>query len=431
MIPIYQLKDMDPGAILNRDIRASAEVDEAVDAILAAVRDRGDAALRDYTRQLDGADLWDLAVSRQELDDAWTAVDPAFRETLAQAAANIRRFHEQQVHRDFALTDRPGIVLGQRYTPIASVGICVPRSPAAFPSTVLMNVIPAKIAGVREIVLVTPPEADGTVSPAALAAARVAGATRIFKVGGAQAVAALAYGTESVPRVDKIVGPGGIFVATAKRKVFGQVAIDMIAGPSEILVLADGRTDPAWAAADLLSQAEHDVLASAVLVTDSMDLAKAVQRELEKQLASLPRRETAERALAGGGKLLVADSLADAMDAVNRIAPEHLELCVDDPFALLPLVRNAGSIFLGRTAPEALGDYFAGPNHTLPTSGTARFSSPLSVDDFVKKSSYLYYTQEALAEAAPRIADFARREGLEAHARSVTIRCEEKGEQPT
>jgi len=312
--------------------------------------------------------------------------------------------------------------MGQRYTPIEKVGICVPRSPVAFPSTILMNVIPAKIAGVKDIVLVTPPEADGTVSAAALAAAKIAGADRIFKVGGAQAVAALAYGTESIPKVDKIVGPGGIFVATAKRKVFGLVAIDMIAGPSEILVVADGKCDPRWVAADLLSQAEHDVLASPVLVTDSRTLADQVATEIEVQLARLPRREIARKAVDSNGKIIVTDSLDKAVEAVNRIAPEHLELCVDDPFTLLPRIKHAGSIFLGRYTPEALGDYFAGPNHTLPTSGTARFSSPLSVDDFVKKSSYLYYTAEALEPVAERIADFAEREGLDAHARSVTIR---------
>ena len=313
--------------------------------------------------------------------------------------------------------------MGQRYTPIEKVGVCVPRSPVAFPSTILMNVIPAKLAGVQDIVLVTPPEADGSVSPSALVAAKVAGVDRIFKIGGAQAVAALAYGTESVPRVDKIVGPGGVFVAAAKRKVFGQVAIDMIAGPSEILVLSDGRSNPAWVAADLLSQAEHDVHASAVLVTDSMDLAQAVQKEVEAQLEQLPRRDIARKSLETNGRIFVTASLEEAAEAANVIAPEHLELCVDDPFALLSRVRNAGSIFLGRSAPEALGDYYAGPNHTLPTSGTARFSSPLSVDDFVKKSSFLYYPQAAMQEAAPRIADFARREGLEAHARAALIRC--------
>ena len=421
---IYELETLAPEEILNRDIRAEAEVDAAVDAILEDVRLHGDGALRRYTRELDGAELGSLQVSGAELDAAWAALDADFRATLELAAENIRRFHAQQVHRDFCLTDRPGIIMGQRYTPIEKVGVCVPSSPTAFPSTILMNVIPAKIAGVEEIVLVTPPERDGSISPAALAAARIAGADRIFKLGGAQAVAALAYGTESVPRVDKIVGPGGIYVATAKRKVFGRVAIDMVAGPSEILVLADGGCRPDFVAADLLSQAEHDVFSSAVLVTDSLPLAQAVQREVEVQLERLPRREIARRSVEENGKILLTRSLDAAVDAANRIAPEHLELCVEDPFALLPRIRNAGSIFLGRSAPEALGDYFAGPNHTLPTSGTARFSSPLGVDDFIKRSSFLYYSQDVLAEAAPRIAEFARREGLEGHARSVLIRCE-------
>ena len=424
MMRIYELETLAPEEILNRDIRAEAEVDAAVDAILEDVRLHGDGALRRYTRELDGAELGSLQVSGAELDAAWAALDADFRATLELAAENIRRFHAQQVHRDFCLTDRPGIIMGQRYTPIEKVGVCVPSSPTAFPSTILMNVIPAKIAGVEEIVLVTPPERDGSISPAALAAARIAGADRIFKLGGAQAVAALAYGTESVPRVEKIVGPGGIYVATAKRKVFGRVAIDMVAGPSEILVLADGGCRPDFVAADLLSQAEHDVFSSAVLVTDSLPLAQAVQREVEVQLERLPRREIARRSVEENGKILLTRSLDAAVDAANRIAPEHLELCVEDPFALLPRIRNAGSIFLGRSAPEALGDYFAGPNHTLPTSGTARFSSPLGVDDFIKRSSFLYYSQDVLAEAAPRIAEFARREGLEGHARSVLIRCE-------
>ena len=424
MMRIYELETLAPEEILNRDIRAEAEVDAAVDAILEDVRLHGDGALRRYTRELDGAELGWLQVRGAELDAAWAALDADFCATLELAAENIRRFHAQQVHRDFCLTDRPGIIMGQRYTPIEKVGVCVPSSPTAFPSTVLMNVIPAKIAGVEEIVLVTPPERDGSISPAALAAARIAGADRIFKLGGAQAVAALAYGTESVPRVDKIVGPGGIYVATAKRKVFGRVAIDMVAGPSEILVLADGGCRPDFVAADLLSQAEHDVFSSAVLVTDSLPLAQAVQREVEVQLERLPRREIARRSVEENGKILLTRSLDAAVDAANRIAPEHLELCVEDPFALLPRIRNAGSIFLGRSAPEALGDYFAGPNHTLPTSGTARFSSPLGVDDFIKRSSFLYYSQDVLAEAAPRIAEFARREGLEGHARSVLIRCE-------
>lgn len=427
MIPILEFDKLSSEEILNRDIRAEANVDAAVDAVLAEVRANGDAALKAYTKRFDGVELDALQVTSEEIGAAWASLDPDFITTLEMAAENIRHFHEQQVHKDFVLTDKPGILMGQRYTPIEKVGICVPRSPEAFPSTVLMNVIPAKIAGVRDIVVVTPPDKNGSVSPEALAAAKIAGADKIFKVGGAQAVVALAYGTESVPRVDKVVGPGGIFVATAKRKVFGQVAIDMIAGPSEILVLADGKSNPRWVAADLLSQAEHDVLASAVLVTDSRELAEKVQAELEIQLERLPRREVARKSVDDNGKIIVTDSLDKAAEAANRIAPEHLELCVDDPFALLPKIRNAGSIFLGRSAPEALGDYFAGPNHTLPTSGTARFSSPLSVDDFVKKSSFLYYDQAALAPVAERIADFARREGLEAHAQSVLIRNEEGG----
>ena len=430
MIPILQFDRLAPENILNRDIQAEEDVSSAVDAVLAAVKAKGDAALKAYTKQFNGVELEDLQVSEAELDAAWRGLDPEFIRTLELAAENIRRFHEHQVHKDFVLTDQPGILMGQRYTPIEKVGICVPSAPAAFPSTILMNVIPAKIAGVGEIVVVTPPDQNGAISPEALAAAKIAGADKIFKIGGAQAVAALAYGTESVPRVDKVVGPGGIFVATAKRKVFGQVAIDMIAGPSEILVLADGKSDAAWVAADLLSQAEHDVLASPVLVTDSQELARAVQAEVERQLDLLPRREVARRAVDDNGKIIVTDDLEKAVEAANLIAPEHLELCVDDPFALLPRVKNAGSIFLGRSAPEALGDYFAGPNHTLPTSGTARFSSPLSVDDFVKKSSFLYYDQAALSPVAERIAEFARREGLEAHARSVLIRNEKGGNAP-
>lgn len=430
MIRVLDWENIRPEEILNRDIRAEEDVSAAVDAVIADVRQHGDAALLRYTERFDGVKLTALEVTAAEIDAAWTALDEDFKTTLQMAADNIRRFHEKQVQNDFVLTDRPGIVMGQRYTPIRRVGVCVPRSPEAFPSTILMNVIPARIAGVEEIIVVTPPDKTGAVSAEALAAAKIAGADRIFKVGGAQAVAALAYGTETIPAVDKVVGPGGIFVATAKRKVFGQVGIDMIAGPSEILVLSDGDSDPKWVAADMLSQAEHDVCASAVLVTDSRSLAEAVQKELEEQLSTLPRRDIAAKALANNGKIIVTADLSAAVEAVNRIAPEHLELCVADPFALLSQIRNAGSVFLGRSAPEALGDYFAGPNHTLPTSGTARFSSPLGVDDFRKRSSFLYYTREALAEAAPRIADFARREGLEAHARSALSRrqTKEKGE---
>lgn len=427
MIPILKLKELTDEQILNRDIQAEENVSAAVDSVITKVRQSGDAALLEYTEKFDGVKLESLQVSDQEIARAMMQVSPGLVDTIRAAAANIEAFHRAQVRQDLVLTDRPGIVLGQRYTPIEKVGICVPRSPVAFPSTILMNVIPAKIAGVKDIVLVTPPEKDGSVSPAALVAAAVAGVDRIFKVGGAQAVAALAYGTETVPAVDKIVGPGGIFVATAKRKVFGKVGIDMIAGPSEILVLADGSCNPKWVAADLLSQAEHDVLASAVLVTDSEELAKAVQAEVERQLTLLPREHIARKSIEGSSKILLCDSLEEAIDTANRIAPEHLEICTDDPFAILSRIKNAGSIFLGKNAPEALGDYFAGPNHTLPTSGTARFSSPLGVDDFVKKSQFIYYTRDALEQVAQPIAAFAREEGLEGHARSVTVRFEEEG----
>nr|WP_325181778.1 histidinol dehydrogenase [uncultured Oscillibacter sp.] len=422
MMRILDFDSLSPEEFLNRDIRAEEDVSAAVDEIIRQVREGGDAALRDCTRRFDGAEITDLWVSAGEFDAARKAVDPYFMETLKEAAENIRRFHQRQRHNDFVLTDRAGMVMGQRWTPIERVGICVPRSPEAFPSTILMNAIPAQIAGVEDIVLVTPPRPDGTVSPEALVAAELAEVTDVFKIGGAHAVAALAYGTETVPRVDKIVGPGGVFVATAKRKVFGQVAIDMIAGPSEILVLADGKSNPQWVAADLLSQAEHDPLSSAVLVTDSRELAEAVQAQVEAQLETLPRRKIARRSIEENGKIIVAGSLDKAVEAVNRIAPEHLELCVDEPFILLPRIRNAGSVFLGRFTPEALGDYFAGPNHTLPTSGTARFSSPLGVDDFMKRSSFLCYDRGALCACADRIADFARREGLEGHARSAVSR---------
>ena len=424
MIRIIPFDTLKPEQILNRDIRAEADVEATVDAIIADVRARGDAALKDYARKFDHAELADLRVSQAEIDEAFAAVEPDFVETLRMAADNIRAFHEQQVHKDILFERAPGVLLGQKYTPIEKAGVYVPGGTAAYPSTVLMDVIPAKVAGVKQIVMTTPAGPDGKVNPAILAAAVTAGIDLIFKTGGAQAVAALAYGTQSIPAVDKIVGPGNIYVATAKRKVFGKVGIDMIAGPSEILVLADGKSNPAWVAADLLSQAEHDKLASPVLVTDSMDLAKAVQAELEVQIPRLPRAAIARASVEANGKIVVAENLDLAIDAVNIIAPEHLEICLDDPFAVLSRIKNAGSIFMGRNVPEALGDYFAGPNHTLPTSGTARFSSPLSVDDFVKKSSFIYYTRGALGQVKDRIADFAEHEGLHAHARSVTIRFE-------
>ena len=345
-------------------------------------------------------------MTAEEIEAGWQAVGEEFRKTLTLARQNIAAFHRRQLHDDFVITDQPGILLGQRYTPIERVGVYVPGGTASYPSTVLMDVVPAKLAGVKEIVMVTPPAPDGSIKPEILAAAKVAGVDRIFKLGGAGAVAALAYGTKSVPKVDKIVGPGNIFVATAKRKVFGLVDIDMIAGPSEILVVADGGCNPAWVAADLLSQAEHDKLASAVLVTDSEELAQAVAAELERQLALLPRREIAAASIEANGKIILTESLEEAVKIANLIAPEHLELSVADPFALLPGVKNAGSIFLGRHVPEALGDYLAGPNHTLPTSGTARFSSPLGVDDFVKRSSFLYYSPDALEKVADRVVGF-------------------------
>ena len=404
------------------------KITEAVTTIINGVKEGGDEAVREYTVRFDGSVPKKIEFDKDEIHAFLDQVDPAFKDAVVKAQQNIYDFHQRQAQQSWMTTKESGVIMGQRIRGLKRVGIYVPGGTAAYPSSVLMNAVPAKIAGVQEIIMVTPPGKDGNPNPNIMAAAAVAGVDKVFLVGGAQAVAALAYGTETVPQVDKIVGPGGVFVAAAKRKVFGQVDIDMIAGPSEILVVADGKSDPAWVAADLLSQAEHDAHAAAVLVTDSRPLAEAVQNEVERQLTDLPRRDIAQKSLEANGKILVTKDLAAAVEAANRIAPEHLELCVDDPFALLPLVKNAGSVFLGRHTPEALGDYFAGPNHTLPTSGTARFSSPLSVDDFVKKTQFIYYTREALADAAPRIADFAEREGLHGHARSALSRTEEKGE---
>ena len=421
------IKMMKYGEVPSSEIfaRGTAETDvsDIVADILAEVRQKGDAALLAYAKQFDKADLQALEVSEAEIDAAFQKVEPAFIAVLQQAAENIRAFHRRQVRNSFVITG-DGIVTGQKITPIAKVGLYVPGGTAAYPSTVLMDAIPAKIAGCKEICITTPSLPDGSINPVILAAAKIAGVDRIFKTGGAQAVAALAYGTQSVPKVDKIVGPGNAFVAEAKRQVFGLVAIDMIAGPSEILVIADGKSNAAYVAADMLSQAEHDKMASAVLVTDSMALAEAVSAELERQLALLPREEIARTSIEQNGKIIVADRLDDVIAVANEIAPEHLELCVDNPFDYLDKIENAGSIFMGRYCPEALGDYFAGPNHTLPTSGTARFSSPLSVDDFVKKSQYTYYTKDALGAVADQIALFAQKEGLEAHAKSVTIRMD-------
>ena len=422
MIKIMKYGDVPVEEIFARGT-AAADVSGIVSDIIEDVKKRGDEALLYYCEKFDRAKLTSLEVTAEEIDEAFSLVEPEFIEILKKAAENIREFHKAQVRNSFIISG-DGYITGQKITPIEKVGLYVPGGTAAYPSTVLMDSIPAKIAGCKEICITTPPSANGKVNPAILAAAKIAGVDRIFKTGGAQAVAALAYGTETVPKVDKIVGPGNAFVAEAKRQVFGLVSIDMIAGPSEILVVADGKSNPEFVAADLLSQAEHDKMASAVLVTDSGELAEKVSAELERQIPLLPRAEIARASIDNNGKIIIADNLFDVIDVANEIAPEHLELCVDNPFDYLDKIKNAGSIFMGRYCPEALGDYFAGPNHTLPTSGTARFSSPLSVDDFVKKSQYTYYTEEALGKVAESIAFFAGKEGLDAHAKSVTVRFE-------
>ena len=427
MIRILRSHEAAREEILSRgEARVPESVERDVREILAAVRAEGDAAVMAFNAKFGAPQQTALLATREEIEAGYAAVDAGLRGVLARAKENIETFHRRQKREGFIASEREGIVLGQRILPIARAGLYVPGGTASYPSTVLMNAIPAKIAGVPTIVMATPPGPDGKIAPAILAAAKIAGVTTIVKAGGAQAIAALAYGTQSVPRVDKIVGPGNIYVATAKRQVYGQVDIDMIAGPSEILVVADAEANPAHVAADLLSQAEHDRLSSAVLVCDSMALAEAVAAEIERQLALLPREEIARASIEKNGKIIVADDLREGVAIANELAPEHLELCVRDPFALLGAVKNAGSIFLGRYAPEALGDYFAGPNHTLPTLGTARFASPLSVDDFVKKSSYIYYSREAFAAVKDDVARFARAEGLEAHARSALSRFEEE-----
>ena len=427
MIRILRSHEAAREEILSRgEARVPESVERDVREILAAVRAEGDAAVMAFNAKFGAPQQTALLATREEIEEGYAAVDEGLRGVLARAKENIEAFHRRQKREGFIASEREGIVLGQRILPIARAGLYVPGGTASYPSTVLMNAIPAKIAGVPTIVMATPPGPDGKIAPAILAAAKIAGVTTIVKAGGAQAIAALAYGTQSVPRVDKIVGPGNIYVATAKRQVYGQVDIDMIAGPSEILVVADAEANPAHVAADLLSQAEHDRLSSAVLVCDSMVLAEAVAAEIERQLALLPREEIARASIEKNGKIIVADDLREGVAIANELAPEHLDLCVRDPFALLGAVKNAGSIFLGRYAPEALGDYFAGPNHTLPTLGTARFASPLSVDDFVKKSSYIYYSREAFAAVKDDVARFARAEGLEAHARSALSRFEEE-----
>jgi len=427
MIKIMRYGQVPNSEIFSRGMD-QADVEETVAAILADVRTCGDEALLAYCRKFDGAgEDFSLEVTGEEFDAAFEAVGPKFVGVLERAAANIRDFHERQVRSSFIVScpEKPGVIMGQKVVPLDKVGLYVPGGTAAYPYSVLMNAVPAKIAGVKEIVIVTPSK-GGKINPVILAAAKIAGVDRVFKVGGAQAIAALAFGTETIPAVDKITGPGNAYVAEAKKQVYGRVAIDMIAGPSEILVVADSTCNPKYVAADMLSQAEHDKMASAVLVTDSMDLARAVSDELERQIPLLPRQEIARASIDANGKIIVADDLHAAIEISNEIAPEHLEICVDNPFDYLDEIRHAGSVFLGKNCPEALGDYFAGPNHTLPTSGTARFASPLSVDDFVKKYQYSYYTRDALKKVADDVAYFAEAEGLSAHARSVTVRFEEE-----
>ncbi len=426
MIKIFRFKDAPDSEIFARREQKN-DIADVVAGIIAAVREKGDAAIYEFCEKFDRVKLASLEVSRDEINSAAVSVGKEFMGILERAAGNIRTFHRMQLRDGFRI-EKDGIILGQKITPIEKVGVYVPGGTAPLASTVLMDVIPAKLAGCPSVIMCTPCGKDGKVNPAVLAAAPVAGVDRVFAVGGAQAIAAMAYGTETIPEVYKIVGPGNAYVAEAKRQVFGKVSIDMIAGPSEILIIADGSCNPAYVAADMLSQAEHDRMASAVLVTDSAELAGAVSAELEKQIPLLPRRDIARESIDNNGKIIITDNINDAIEISNRIAPEHLEVCIDEPMKFLPEIKNAGSVFLGKSSPEALGDYYAGPNHTLPTGGTSRFSSPLSVDDFVKKSSYTYYSAGALEAAAGDIEKFAEREELRAHARSVTIRSEYRKE---
>lgn len=410
--------------IVARKQSETKDVSTVVAQIIARVQQQGDQALFQLIEEIDQVSLSSLTVSLEEVETAVQAVSPELLEVMEQAKENILAFHQKQVQQGFVLTKENGVVMGQRVLPLAKVGVYVPGGTAPYPSTVLMDVLPAKIAGVKKIVMITPTDSQGKVPAAILAAASVAGVDEIYKVGGAHGVAALAYGTETIPKVDKIVGPGNIYVATAKKMVYGEVDIDMIAGPSDVLIIADASANPRWLAADLLAQAEHDILAQAILVTTEAALIEQVQVELDLQLKELPRKDIAAAALDSSGKLILVKDLTEALTIANQIAPEHLELAVADPFALLGQVENAGSVFLGHHTPEVLGDYFAGPNHTLPTEGTARFYSPLSVDDFIKKSSYLYYPEAAMKAAGPAVALFAETEDLIGHARSINVRRE-------
>ena len=424
MIRIFRYGEVPNSEIFARSVPTS-DVSGPVSEIIENVRKNGDRALIEYALRFDKAQLTSLKVSEEEIDDAFEAADPEFIRILERAAENIRRFHRMQLREGFTIEGPDGVIMGQKIIPIEKAALYIPGGTASYPSTVLMSAIPAKLAGCSTVVMVSPPSNDGSINPAILVAARIAGIDSIYKTGGAQAIAALAYGTETVPKVDKIVGPGNAYVQEAKRQVFGEVSIDMIAGPSEILIVADKTASARVTAADLLSQAEHDRNSSAVLVTDSMDFAMDVSSEIEDQIPALLRKDIARASIDNNGKIIVADDIIKAIDIANEIAPEHFELCIDDPFRYLDLIKNAGSVFLGHDCPEALGDYMAGPNHTLPTSGTARFSSPLSVDDFIKKTQFTYFTKEALSGLARDVEAFANVEGLTGHAKSAVIRFEE------
>lgn len=419
--PVSELKTLERSVEQNTE-----EQRKAVLEILQNVKFEGDNALLNYTEKFDGVSLSSLEVTIEEIDEAVASLDQEMLDIISEAAANIREYHEKQKRQSWFFTREDGTMLGQKVTPLDSVGVYVPGGTAAYPSSVLMGVIPAAVAGVEEIILVSPPGKDGKLPAAVLAAASIAGVKRMFKMGGAQAIGALAYGTETVPKADKIVGPGNIFVALAKREVFGVCDIDMIAGPSEIAVLADETGNAKYIAADLLSQAEHDPRSAAFLVTTSKDLAEKVAAEVESQLEDLPRKEIAAQAVRDYGAIYIVDSLAQGADVINRIAPEHLEIMTKDPFDLLGKIKHAGAIFLGEYSSEPVGDYFAGSNHVLPTSGTARFSSPLNVDDFTKKSSVIRYSEQAMKDNGHKISAFARLEGLEAHARAIDYRLEDK-----
>ncbi len=421
MIKILKTSEVTAEELFERTTAVS-DVSETVSQIIDTVRERGDSALLELTEKFDGVIIHDVKVSEDEINDALMEVSPDFLGTLYEAADNIRAFHKNQLRPGFVMTDKPGVILGQRVLPLEKVGLYIPGGTAPLFSTVLMSAIPAALAGCPEIVMATPVQKNGKIAPEMLAAAKIAGVNKIFKVGGAQAIAALAYGTESIPKVDKIVGPGNQYVAEAKRQVFGRVSIDMIAGPSEILIIADKTANPKFLAADLLSQAEHDRIATAVLITDSEKIANDTANELEKQLPKLGRADIAKDSLERNGKIIIAKDISEAVTLSNEIAPEHLEICTEKPFDIFTEIKNAGSVFLGSYSPEPLGDYFAGPNHTLPTSGTARFSSPLSVDDFVKKMQFSYMTEEAFSKVAEKVGTLADKESLGAHAASARKR---------